>query len=177
MIALPSASEILKGCRAATMAASADDAAYGLIDDAAIVLGDAKIAWVGRAVDLPQSYRALPSQDLGGRLVTPALIDCHTHIVFGGNRAKEFELRLKGASYEEVARAGGGIRRTAYRISNDASAGSHRVVGTVTDQVLSCRHRSGQRGDSKRASEDSPLEAIRASQRGPSNVTAVSLDL
>ena len=51
----------------------------------------------------------LPARDLGGRLVTPALIDCHTHLVFGGDRAREFEMRLEGASYEEVARAGGGI--------------------------------------------------------------------
>ena len=48
-------------------------------------------------------------QDFGGRLATPALIDCHTHLVFGGNRAREFEMRLEGASYEEIARAGGGI--------------------------------------------------------------------
>ncbi len=53
-----------------------------------------------------------PEEDLGGRLVTPALIDCHTHLVFAGDRAREFEMRLQGASYEEVARAGGGIVST-----------------------------------------------------------------
>ena len=59
--------------------------------------------------DLPAAYRAAPSRDLEGRVVTPGLIDCHTHIVYGGDRAREFEMRLEGAAYEEIARAGGGI--------------------------------------------------------------------
>lgn len=84
---------------------------YGLIPDAAVVM-DEVIRWIGPATDLPAAYRDLPAKDMQGRLVTPALIDCHTHIVFGGNRAAEFELRLQGASYEEVARAGGGILST-----------------------------------------------------------------
>ncbi|WP_434802226.1 imidazolonepropionase [Paracoccus sediminicola] len=62
--------------------------------------------------DLPDGFRDAPAEDLGGRLVTPALIDCHTHLVYGGSRAEEFEMRLNGASYEEVARAGGGIVST-----------------------------------------------------------------
>ncbi len=84
---------------------------YGLIPDAAMVVDEA-IRWIGPATDLPAAYRDLPAHALQGRLVTPALIDCHTHIVFGGNRAAEFELRLQGASYEEIARAGGGILST-----------------------------------------------------------------
>jgi imidazolonepropionase len=71
-----------------------------------------KIAWIGRQADLPASYVGLQATSLGNRLVTPGLIDCHTHVVHGGNRAAEFELRLNGASYEEVARAGGGIIST-----------------------------------------------------------------
>ncbi|HFQ15978.1 MAG TPA: imidazolonepropionase, partial [Rhodobacteraceae bacterium] len=78
----------------------------------AIVTEADRIVWVGAAGDLPGEYRPLDARDLGGRLVTPALIDCHTHIVFHGNRAQEFEMRLSGASYEEVARAGGGIVST-----------------------------------------------------------------
>ncbi|WP_298295400.1 imidazolonepropionase [uncultured Litoreibacter sp.] len=89
-----------------------DDHGYGLIADGAIAIEGARIAWVGRADDVPDSYRTGPEHDLGGRLVTPALIDCHTHVVFGGNRAAEFERRLNGASYEEIARAGGGIVST-----------------------------------------------------------------
>ena len=77
-----------------------------------IAVANSKIAWVGPAGDVPAEYRDGEVEDLDGRLVTPGLIDCHTHTVFGGNRAAEFELRLKGASYEEVARAGGGIVST-----------------------------------------------------------------
>ncbi len=99
---------ILTNCRAATMAAGS----YGLIEDAALVLSGGRILWLGSDSDLPATHRGLPCHDLGGRLVTPALIDCHTHVVHGGNRAGEFEMRLQGASYEEVARAGGGIIST-----------------------------------------------------------------
>jgi imidazolonepropionase len=85
---------------------------FGIIDDGVIVLDGAHIAWVGGAIELPDTYRDQEIRDLGGRLITPALIDCHTHVVFGGNRAVEFELRLNGASYQEVAQAGGGIVST-----------------------------------------------------------------
>ena len=85
---------------------------FGIIDDGVIVLDGAHIAWVGGAIELPDTYRDQETRDLGGRLVTPALIDCHTHVVFGSNRAVEFELRLNGASYQEVAQAGGGIVST-----------------------------------------------------------------
>ncbi|WP_339668484.1 imidazolonepropionase [uncultured Roseovarius sp.] len=85
---------------------------YGLVREAAIAVSDGQIAWVGPASELPPDYADLDLRSFDGRLVTPALIDCHTHIVHGGNRAREFEMRLKGASYEEVARAGGGIVST-----------------------------------------------------------------
>ena len=85
---------------------------YGLIDDAALVLVGGKIAWVGAQAAMPGDYTALAVRDMGGRLITPALIDCHTHVIHGGNRASEFEMRLQGASYEQVARAGGGIVST-----------------------------------------------------------------
>lgn len=85
---------------------------YGLIEDAAIAIAEGQIAWVGPRGDLPQGYRDLPAESLGQRLVTPGLIDCHTHIVHGGDRAREFGMRLEGASYEEIARAGGGIVST-----------------------------------------------------------------
>ena len=87
-------------------------AGYGLIADAAVAVAGDRIAWAGPMPELPADYRGLPEHDCGGRLLTPGLIDCHTHAVFGGHRAVEFELRLKGASYEEVARAGGGILST-----------------------------------------------------------------
>ncbi len=81
---------------------------YGLIPEAAVVLDGDRIAWVGPAAERP----AGEAIDGGGRLLTPALIDAHTHLIFAGDRAAEFEMRLKGASYEEIARAGGGILST-----------------------------------------------------------------
>lgn len=82
----------------------------GIIDGGAILTRGERIAWVGEMADVTQDMRAnsLP-HDLGGRWVTPGLIDCHTHLVYGGNRAREFEMRLEGASYEDIARGGGGI--------------------------------------------------------------------
>lgn len=105
---MPRTTSLLINGTAATMAFGH----YGLIADAAIACEDAHIAWIGPRKDCPKAYASFPTHDLGGRLVTPALIDCHTHLVHGGNRANEFEMRLKGATYEEVARAGGGIVST-----------------------------------------------------------------
>lgn len=76
---------------------------------AALAIRDGRIAYVGPEADLPAGYSSYEKLDCGGRLITPGLIDCHTHLVHAGNRAHEFELRLNGATYEEVARAGGGI--------------------------------------------------------------------
>jgi imidazolonepropionase len=94
----------------ATLATMTDG--YGLVPDAAVAMQGDRIAWAGPMADLPAAFRALPGRDCGGRLVTPGLIDCHTHAVFAGHRAVEFELRLKGARYDEIARAGGGILST-----------------------------------------------------------------
>ncbi len=101
---------LLTNVKLATMEPEAE--AYGLVEQGALVIEAGKIAWCGPAASLPSSFADLPAEDLDGRLVTPGLIDCHTHVVFGGNRAREFEMRLQGASYEEVARAGGGIVST-----------------------------------------------------------------
>lgn len=95
-------------CRAATMAPGSP---WGEIDDAAIASRDGRIVWVGARSELGGTGGASVI-DLGGRWVTPALIDCHSHLVYAGNRAREFELRLEGASYEAIARAGGGILST-----------------------------------------------------------------
>ncbi|MDV7341499.1 imidazolonepropionase [Terasakiella sp. A23] len=85
---------------------------YGLLSDAALSVSDGKIDWIGPTDQIPQSHKERESEDLEGALVTPGLIDCHTHLIYGGNRAQEFEMRLNGASYEEIARAGGGIVST-----------------------------------------------------------------
>ncbi len=95
----------------ATLATFAGDEPYGLIDHGAIALHRGRITWVGAMDALPDvpELLATASESLDGALVTPGLIDCHTHLVFGGDRSAEFEQRLHGASYEEIARAGGGI--------------------------------------------------------------------
>ncbi len=92
----------------------ADAAPYGTIRDGAIGIKDGCIAWVGPRAELPDTPRRLAPQVIegNGRWMTPGLIDCHTHILFGGERFSEFELKLQGASYEEIARAGGGIVST-----------------------------------------------------------------
>lgn len=87
------------------------DGRYSVIADAGVGVADGRIAWVGAMSDLPAND--ITSRiSLPGQWLTPALIDCHTHLVFAGNRAAEFELRLGGASYEDIARAGGGIMST-----------------------------------------------------------------
>lgn len=101
---------VLLDLNAATMDRS--DQPYGMIENAAIVVEGGLISWVGKRADLPASYEGFATQSLEGRVVTPGLIDCHTHIVHGSDRAVEFEMRLNGASYEEIARAGGGIVST-----------------------------------------------------------------
>ncbi|MFN7166038.1 MAG: imidazolonepropionase [Pannonibacter sp.] len=93
----------------ATLATLAGPTGYGLIENGAVVVDGQTIAFVGQSDAIPGEFATLPRLDLDGRLVTPGLIDCHTHIVHGGHRAREFEMRLDGATYEEVARAGGGI--------------------------------------------------------------------
>jgi imidazolonepropionase len=109
---------LLTDARIATL--SADTPAYGEISDAALAILDGSIAWIGPEADLP-SGNAASTRSVSGRWITPALIDCHTHLIFGGNRAQEFEQRMKGASYEEIARAGGGILSTV-RATREASA-------------------------------------------------------
>ena len=101
---------LLSNCHVATMD-PAVPGAFGIIEDAAIGIHEGRIVRIGRRVELA-GYRARSFEKLGGAWVTPGLIDCHTHLVFGGNRAGEFEQRLNGASYEQIARAGGGILST-----------------------------------------------------------------
>lgn len=94
----------------ATVATMVDG--YGLLPDAAVAVRRGKIEWVGAMAAIPAALADLPRHDCTRRLLTPGLIDCHSHVVFAGNRAAEFEMRLNGASYEQIARAGGGILST-----------------------------------------------------------------
>jgi len=99
-------------CHLATLRAGEDG--YGALKDGALAVKDKKIVWVGPESDLPSGTRRRTRtvKDLGGAWVTPGLIDCHTHLVYAGNRTGEFERRLNGATYEEIARHGGGIMST-----------------------------------------------------------------
>ena len=108
---------LLTDARIATMA----DDDYGVIEGGAVAIEDGRIAWIGPASDAPSGESAAV-QPLDGRWITPALIDCHTHLVFAGDRSGEFEQRLRGASYEDIARAGGGIMSTV-SATRAASAG------------------------------------------------------
>ncbi len=107
---MPVSAQLLVNLNLAAMVAG--QTSYGLVDKGAIVLAGEKILWAGPQQDIPGQFMKFSRTDLGGRLVTPALVDCHTHLVFAGNRAREFEMRLNGASYEQIARAGGGIVAT-----------------------------------------------------------------
>jgi imidazolonepropionase len=98
--------------RHARIASLAGREPWGLIDRGALLVDGARVRWVGRETDLAGGLNIDGEQDLGGALVTPGLIDAHTHLVYGGQRACEFELRQQGLSYEQIARAGGGIRST-----------------------------------------------------------------
>ena len=120
---------------AATMSES-HGAAYGTITDAAIVIDGEKIAWLGPRDELPAPYQKLTALDGGGSWAFPGLIDCHTHIVYGGMRAGEFEQRLQGVSYEEIARQGGGIRST---VTMTRKASLEELVDTATDRLLELR--------------------------------------
>jgi imidazolonepropionase len=100
---------LLTDARIATMRQGAPD--YGTIEAGAIAIAGGKIDWIGATADLP-GRNATETRSLAGRWLTPALIDCHTHLVFGGHRAEEYERRLRGVSYEDIAAEGGGILST-----------------------------------------------------------------
>lgn len=126
---------------------TAGDAAYGAIKDAAIAVSDGRIAWIGPRADLPQQP-ARETIDLDGRWITPGLIDCHTHLVFGGDRAQEFERRLEGASYEQIARAGGGIVSSvrATRAASEAElfdSAARRLQDLLAEGVTTVEIKSG----------------------------------
>ncbi len=98
--------------RNARLATLAQSSGWGLVERGALLVEGDTLAWVGDGAKLPAGMAVHAEHDLGGALVTPGLVDCHTHLVYAGNRAREFEMRLEGASYEDIARAGGGIRST-----------------------------------------------------------------
>jgi imidazolonepropionase len=139
---MPSWDLMLTDARIATMR----DPDYGVIENGALGIADGKIAWVGPESELPAEINC-KTLSLNDRWLTPALIDCHTHLVFGGNRAEEFEQRLTGVSYEEIAKAGGGILSTVDatrnaspdELTNSAAARLHTLAreGVATVEIKS----------------------------------------
>lgn len=126
--------------RLATMAGG-----YGEIDDAAIAVRDGRIAWLGARADAPQAAQV---HDCGGAWMTPGLVDCHTHIVHAGNRSDEFEARLNGATYEDIARRGGGIMSTvrATRAASEAELlrqSAPRIASLLAEGVTTLEVKSG----------------------------------
>ena len=135
-----------------------------LIHDGAIALAGKKIAWVGTSADLPSTFSAAHRVNMDGRLITPALIDCHTHLVYGGDRADEFEMRLNGASYTDIAAAGGGILSTvrATRATSERdliAAAVNRVDNLLSEGVATIEIKSGYGLDL-----DSELKMLRAAR-------------
>jgi len=137
---------LIEHCRLATMTSGADDGCAVLVDGA-LAVRDGRIAWVGRRGDAT-GVEPARRIDAGGRWITPGLIDCHTHLVYGGDRAAEFALRLRGASYEEIAKAGGGIVATvaATRAADDEAlleAASRRLAALERRGVTTIEIKSG----------------------------------
>lgn len=138
----------------------------GLVERGAVASEGGRIVYAGAEVDLPAVLRnGADSIDVEGRLVTPGLIDCHTHLVYAGNRAAEFELRLKGASYEEVARAGGGIVSSvkALRAASEDDLVRQtlpRLDALIAEGVTTVEVKSGYGLD-----RDSEIKALKAARR------------
>ena len=137
---------------------------YGAIRDGAIAVAGDHIAWVGAMADLP-AIDAMETIDGDGRWLTPGLIDCHTHIVHGGNRVREFEMRLNGATYEEIARAGGGIVSTvaATRSASEdelVASGRRRIESLLAEGVTTIEIKSGYGLDT-----ETELKMLRAARR------------
>ncbi len=134
--------------RNAHLVTLADANGWGFIRRGAIVVEDETLRWVGSDADLPAGLAVDAEHQLGGELITPGLVDCHTHLVYGGQRAREFELRLEGASYEDIANAGGGIRSTvaATRAAGDVAlffAARLRALALMAEGVTSLEIKSG----------------------------------
>jgi imidazolonepropionase len=134
---------IVENCRIATM----DGPHYGALEDGLVATRSGRIAWVGSRAEAPAMVAA-DRIDGGGGWLTPGLVDCHTHLVYGGNRSAEFELRLLGATYEEIARAGGGILATveATRQASEAEllrSARARLSSLVEEGVTTVEIKSG----------------------------------
>jgi imidazolonepropionase len=138
---------IWRNARLATMAGSSDGG-LGMVEDGLIACGDGKILYAGPASAAPRDLEGPEAIDCLGRLITPGFIDCHTHLVYAGNRAHEFEQRLNGVSYETIARQGGGIMSTVKetRLASDEQLLAEsllRLIPLVNEGVTTVEIKSG----------------------------------
>ncbi len=124
--------------------------AADIISPGAIAVEGSRIVWIGHDEHIPSHLISAPhsEHDLGQAWITPGLVDCHTHLVYAGNRAQEFEQRLSGATYEEIARAGGGINSTvrATRAADDATLfreSARRLEALLAEGVMAVEIKSG----------------------------------
>ncbi|GLK83419.1 imidazolonepropionase [Ancylobacter defluvii] len=152
---------IWRGARLATLDAARPG--LGIVENGIVAAADGRILYAGPATEAP-AFEAEEALDVEGRWITPGLIDCHTHLVFGGDRAHEFELRLAGASYEEIARAGGGIVSTmkATRAASEAelvAAALPRLDALIAEGVTTIEVKSGYG-----LSDDAELKSLRAAR-------------
>ena len=129
--------------RDARLATFAGDKPWGAIEDGALLTRGERIEWVGPLADLPRGAAVQREHSLQGAWVTPGLIDAHTHLVYGGHRGHEFELRLQGASYEEIARAGGGIRSTVAHTRELLASASKRLAALKAEGLTTIEIKSG----------------------------------
>ncbi len=167
---------IWREARLATLAP--DQGGLGIIEDGIVAARDGRIIYAGAAADAPM-LEARETIALDGRWITPGLVDCHTHLVFAGNRAHEFELRLAGASYEEIARAGGGIISTmrATRAASEAdliASALPRLDTLIAEGVTTIEIKSGYG-----LATDAEVKSLRAAraleQHRPVSVSATFL--
>jgi imidazolonepropionase len=143
---MTAADHVWHRCRLATLSPQREG--LGIVEDGLIAAKDGIIVYAGPKADAPSGLNAAQSVDCEGRWITPGLIDCHTHLVYGGNRAEEFELRLAGASYEEIARRGGGIVSTvnATRAASEdelKSGAQRRLDALMAEGVTTLEIKSG----------------------------------
>ncbi len=137
----------------------------GYSDEGVVAVDGSTIGYVGSAGNLPEIYKSAPARSLDGRLITPGLIDCHTHLIYAGSRAREFEMRQTGASYEEIMNAGGGIFSTvkATRAASDdelLSGALDRIDRMIAEGVTTIEIKSGYGLD-----RDTELRMLRTARR------------
>ncbi|HEX3159257.1 MAG TPA: imidazolonepropionase [Gemmatimonadaceae bacterium] len=163
----------------ATCPADGGQGELGLIPQAALAWDQGTVVWVGREADLPPELARREAMDAGGRLVVPGLVDCHTHLAFGGWRADEFAQRIAGASYQEIAAAGGGIASTVRHTRGATEAELLALATSRAREMLALGVTTIECKSGYGLDEDTELRLLRVyralAERGPSRIVATFL--